>query len=289
MTIRHFKFFSKVAELGNITEASKELHVSQPTVSVAIKEIEAYYGIQLFDRINQRLRITREGTKFWHYANQMIKMYEDVDRAFKNPDTLGDFYVGASIAFGISRMPEIASRIEESMPTLNLKVNIHASDMIEEKVLSGALDLGVIEGVVHSDQLEAITIKEERLIPVCAKDYFLMGESTMTIEALAGEKILIREKNSGVREVFETIMETHGFEIKPHWESNSIQALIQAAIHGIGIAIVPEGLAISYVNSDVLDIVNVKDLHINRQQKIIYHKNKFESETMKMVIDMLRE
>ena len=72
MTLRHFRIFIEVASAGSITQAARNLYLTQPTVSTAVRELEEHYGTLFFDRINQRLRITGEGRRFLDYALHFI-------------------------------------------------------------------------------------------------------------------------------------------------------------------------------------------------------------------------
>ena len=100
MSIRHFRIFIAVAEEENITKAAKKLYLTQPTVSIAIKEIEEHYGARFFERINQRLHITEEGKRFLDYAKHFIAMYDEMEIAFKNTDFTGRLRIGASVNIG---------------------------------------------------------------------------------------------------------------------------------------------------------------------------------------------
>lgn len=89
MTIRHFRIFIAVANTGSITRAAQALYVSQPTVSVAIRELEQHYGTRLFERISQRLKITEAGRALLGYATHLISLYDEVEASFQNPDSHG--------------------------------------------------------------------------------------------------------------------------------------------------------------------------------------------------------
>lgn len=84
MTLRHFRIFIEVASTGSITQAARNLYLTQPTVSTAVRELEEHYGTLFFDRINQRLRITGEGRRFLDYARHFIQMYDEMELAFSN-------------------------------------------------------------------------------------------------------------------------------------------------------------------------------------------------------------
>ena len=90
MTLRHFRIFIEVASAGSITQAARNLYLTQPTVSTAVRELEEHYGTLFFDRINQRLRITGEGRRFLDYARHFIQMYDEMELAFSNSGISGD-------------------------------------------------------------------------------------------------------------------------------------------------------------------------------------------------------
>ena len=94
MTIRHLKVFTAVADMGGMSAAAKKLHVSQPTVSQAIAELEKYYGVKLFERLSQKLYLTKEGELMLSFSRHILdsfnQMEEAMDRAVKkrNPPQL---------------------------------------------------------------------------------------------------------------------------------------------------------------------------------------------------------
>ena len=107
LTIRHFRIFIAVAKTESITKAAQALYVTQPTVSVAIREMEQHYGTHFFDRINQRLRITEEGKALLSHATHLISIYDDIETSFQNPDALGILRIGASVNIGSYYLPDI--------------------------------------------------------------------------------------------------------------------------------------------------------------------------------------
>ena len=79
MTIRHFRIFIAVASYESITKAAEALYLTQPTVSVAVRELEEHYGTRFFERINQRLKITEEGKSLLSYASHLIALYDEIE------------------------------------------------------------------------------------------------------------------------------------------------------------------------------------------------------------------
>ena len=79
MTLRHLKIFCTVAKTGSITAAAEQLYISQPSVSVAIRELENYYGIRLFDRLSRRIYITDDGRRMLAYASHIVELVDEME------------------------------------------------------------------------------------------------------------------------------------------------------------------------------------------------------------------
>ncbi len=101
MTIKHLKLFLAVCNNDfNTTRAANELHTTQPAVSLAIRELEQYYGVVLFDRIGRRLKITEAGQRFQEYAFHIITLFDDMEKVMKDFESFGILRVGAIITIG---------------------------------------------------------------------------------------------------------------------------------------------------------------------------------------------
>ena len=82
MTLRHMKIFVTVYQHSSVTKAAGELHLAQPSVSLAVKELEEYYGIRLFERIGRGIRPTEAGSEFYSYALHIVSLFEDMEKKF---------------------------------------------------------------------------------------------------------------------------------------------------------------------------------------------------------------
>ena len=98
MTLRHMKIFLAVYQTQHITKAAQQLRMTQPAVTRAIQEIESYYGIRLFERINRKLYITQTGTMFYTYAVHIVDSFDQMEKGLRDWDQLGLLRVGTTIA-----------------------------------------------------------------------------------------------------------------------------------------------------------------------------------------------
>ena len=103
MTLRHMKIFVAVNQQKSITRASNSLHLAQPSVSLAIKELEEYYHIRLFDRLSRRIYPTENGYRFYEYALHIVSLFSEMENKIPAWDANAPLHIGSSITLGTCR------------------------------------------------------------------------------------------------------------------------------------------------------------------------------------------
>ncbi len=287
MTIRHLKIFLAVCDQEfNTTRAAKELHMKQPAVSLAVHELEQYYGVVLFDRIGRRLKITEAGQKLYEYAAHIIALFDDMEKGMRNWDSFGVIRVGASITIGSQFLPNYVKAFYSRYPGTKVRVIVGPSDELEKKILSNELDFALIEGATHIPSFISKEYMEDRLTVICpAKGSFQRGQE-ITIDEFRQQNFLLREQGSGTREVFERVIEQAGFSVTPIWEAMSTTALVNAVINGLGISVLPHRMISGPLEKGLVNAIYVKDLTFSRKFYVVYHKEKFLTSSAKAFIDL---
>jgi len=275
MTLRHLKIFVSVCRENSITLAAKKLYISQPAVSNTIKELESYYGVKLFDRISKKLYLTESGKIVFNYALHINSLFEELEATIKNSDTTGNLKIGSSITIGTHLMPNYIKEFSLRFPDIQTVVTIDSSDIIEKLVLDNELDFALIEGVIHSNSIISKDFINDELIVICDLENPLLKKEIVSIEDLSSQNFLMREKNSGTRELAESILLLHNISLNPIWESSSTEAIINGVSKGIGISILPLQLVQDFIDRAQIRKLEVDGLKFKRQYHIIYHKNKF--------------
>lgn len=290
MTIRHLKLFLSVCENGcNTTKAAEELHMTQPAVSLSIKELEQYYGVALFDRIGRRLKITEAGQRFLEYAAHIVSLFDDMEQGMRNWDSFGVLRVGASITIGSQFLPGYVKAFHQRCPGTEVRVLIGPSEQLEQKLMNNELDFALIEGISHSPSLISQAYMEDSLIVICpASGSFRPGQK-ISIEEFRNQKFLLREHGSGTRETFERVIEEAGFSVSPIWEAMSTTALVNAVIHGLGIAVLPCRMVTGALKQGLVNAVQVEGLNFRRKFHILYHKEKFLTSSARTFLELCRD
>ena len=287
MTLRHLKIFVAVYETGSTTAAGQKLYIAQPSISLAISELEDYYGIKLFDRIGKRLYKTEAGKNFYQYANHIVDLFDEMEKGIKNFDKSGIIRIGASVTIGNYLLPQYVKVFNESHPKMKVKSIIDNSDTIEHYVLGNNIDIGLIEGTVHSEYINCEHFMNDELVLICGKNHILANMDEIELDILKNEDLLLREKGSAGREICDGIFATHGIKLNPTWESTSTQAIVRAVSVGLGLSILPYLLVKDSVDRGEVKIINIKDISLKRKFSVIYHKNKFITQSAKDFINLL--
>jgi len=188
------KIFVIVCQENSITQASKKLFISQPAISGAIKEMEDYYGVKLFDRISKKIYLTEVGKTVLDYALHITSMFEELETKVRNSDTIGSLRIGSSITIGNQLMPKYIKHFSEKFPDIQTYVTINSSDIIEDLILSNELDIGLIEGLVHSDNIISKCFLKDELIVICDINNPLLEKEEITIKDLKTQRFIMREK-----------------------------------------------------------------------------------------------
>lgn len=289
MTLRHIKIFLVVCKYSNVTMAAKELFIAQPAASLAIKELEEYYGIKLFDRISKRLYITEPGKKLLSYASHITSLFDEMEKELKCYDSFSNLKIGATIATGTYFMPKYVEKFAEICPGVKINVYIENSKIIENKLLTNELDLAIIDGIIHSENIISEPILDDKLVIICSPKNPLAEKETVSLEEIKNQNFLLRERGSGTRELFDSILFSRGITIEPLWESISTRALVIAVQQNIGIAVLPYYLVKEELEKKIVSRVRIKNIKFVRKFNIIHHKNKYLSSSAMSFIDMCKK
>lgn len=273
----------------SITRAAEKLHMTQPATSLAIREMEEYYHTKLFERSGRGIRVTSAGTRLYPSAARLLSLYDEMDAEMKNWDTSGRLRIGSSISIGSCILPQLINRFSKKYPELELYVKVDSSDVIEQNILENHLDFALIEGSVHSEKLKSSVFLDDELVPVCSRFHPLAGAEDIELDSLKKEHFLMREPNSGTRQLADSSFALKNFQIKPAWESTSTAALINAVSIGLGISILPKRMLEKQLRMHQIASFTIRDLDLKRHYSLIYHENKFVSPTMQEFFDMLED
>lgn len=277
-----------VYDQQNMTAAAKQLFMTQPSVSQAIRELEEYYGVLLFERLSHKLYTTESGEKLYQYATHIIKLFDEAEESLKEDATCKKLIIGANYTVGSALIHKYIQRFNQLYPDAEIRVNINKASVLIEMLRSNELDLALMEESSEND-LKQEAFCDDRIVVVAAPGHPLLSKKDVTAADIAHEKLLLRERGAGVRNLFEFRMNQLGLSIQPYWESTSTTALIHAAINQIGVAVLPYQLVQDQIVSGALKELRIQNVDFTRKLAIYYHKNKFLTSAIKEFIQICKE
>lgn len=288
MTLRHMKIYVAVFQHSNITRAAEELHLAQPSVSLAVKELEEYYGVRLFERRGRRILPTEVGREFYGYALHIASLFDEMETRIKNWDRIGTLRIGTSITIGTHILPELLHRFQEQFPEVRTEAEINNSSLIERRVLDNAIDVGLIENQPEHEDICAVPFMRDELAAILPPGHALGRRKKITLEQLAEYPFLMREKGSAGREILDAAFALRQQAVHPIMESVSTQAIVRGVAEGLGVAVLPYLLVRRAIREGAVIQVSLAE-PMERNLNIIYHKSKYLTGNMNTFIELCKQ
>ncbi len=284
MTQNHMRIFVEVYRSLNMTRAAEKLNMTQPAVTRAIKDIESYYGIRLFERYNKGLYPTEKAKAVYYRALTIMSAFSTMEKELQDTNKIGTLRLGATISIGIYMLPKLVKEINERHPRLDVKVDIENGASIEKKLMSNELDIAFIEGPVMNPNLIKRSVFIDRLVVIAAPNSDI--EDEITLEQLSRQPILSREKGSVTRNYIESTFLSSDLTMNPIWESESAHAIINAVHENIGVSILPEKIVNHFIQTGWVREIGLSDVCLTKTDHIVVHKDKYISGVLKELLEM---
>ncbi|MCI6284819.1 LysR substrate-binding domain-containing protein [Selenomonas sp.] len=279
MTLRHFRIFQTVCRLSSMTAAANELHISQPSVSQAVRELEEHYGTALFDRIGRQLHLTSAGRALYGYATHILSLEHQAGEAMRGFAERGPLAVGATLSIGESVFVPMLAEFRATHPDVPIFSRIANTHDLEQRLLADDLDVALIEGDVHSAQLTAKPFLVDELVLLASPARGLAG--TVPREAIAGAPFLLREEGSGTRALFEAVMQAGELPYETAGVYNNSASILQAVAADLGLAALSERIAAPAIAAGGVTTFTVPGIRFHRTFRVVCHQNKYLTPTLR--------
>ena len=288
MTLRHLEIFAAVCAQESFTRAAEKLNMAQPAVSQAIRELEVFYNVRLFERMNRRIYLTEAGRTLQQYADTILSQMRESVEVLRESGARGSCAFGVHVTLGETRLAGILARLASELPEMQVRVCVQNSRETERMILQNELDFAVVHSVTVSPHYLTEPLLEESLAVVCGPAY-LPGREALTLSELAGERLLLRERGSGTRNSVDAVFQQGGIPVRPAVESISTAALLSCARAGLGITLLPRSLVEEDLAAGRLRELTVEGVQFLWIYFLVRHRNKYLTDGMRQVIRILRE
>ena len=289
MTLRYMEIFRALCQNEyNTTKTAQMLNMTQPAVSLAIKELESYYGIALFDRIGRKLVITTAGKKLDEYSTIIEGLFLDMETDMKNWNKQGIIRVGATLTIGTKFLPAHVKEFCKNNLKTKIKGFCGPTNILERKILDNEMDFAFSEGIAQDSSITSQPYMDDKLVVFCSADSKYNNGETISAEEFAKNKFVLREKDGGSRKFFDVACEKAGISVEPDWEYMNNCGVYNAVAAGLGIGVLSYRLVADGVAAGKVKTLKVEGLDLNRKFYIIKHKNKRLSQSAEQFIEFVK-
>ena len=240
LTLHRLELFLAVLDQGGVGRAGKARNISQPAVSEHLQGLEAYFGVALLERHGRTVRPTPAARLLEPYARQTLGFLRGAEQAVAALRGLrgGSLIVGASTTPGTYLLPTALGRFHKAHPGVALSLRIGDTREIENWVVAGQVELGVIGQAPLMPGLAAEPWVQDELVLIVARRHPLARRRSVKPAALRGEAYITREEGSSTRGVTEHYLARGGIVLTPAMELGSTEAIREAVAAGLGVALV---------------------------------------------------
>ncbi|MDH2895648.1 MULTISPECIES: DNA-binding transcriptional regulator YeiE [Rahnella] len=286
ITLRQLEVFAEVLKSGSTTQASVVLSLSQSAVSAALADIEGQLGVQLFDRVGKRLVINEHGRLLYPKALALLEQAGEIERLF-NQDN-GSLRIGASSTIGNYMLPGMIADYRLDFPHTPLELNVGNTNDVINAVADFRVDLGLIEGPCQMPELITQPWLDDELVVFVAPENPLAGQ-VVSLESLAREPWILRERGSGTREVLDHLLLPQLPDFNLVMELGNSEAIKHAVRHGIGISCLSRRVIAEQLASGSLVEIHLPVAPLVRKLYLIHHRQKHISGALSRFLTYCRE
>lgn len=289
MNIRQLEIFLVVCETMSITEAAKQLYLSQPAISKTIRELEADIGVLFFDRINGKLYLNEEGKIFRIKADQLMKDFKSLESFKKYSDKEVPLRIGTSLTIAMNSLPYAVNQFKTKYPKPPLKIYSENVQQIQRRLLNGEIDIAFTEGFESNQGFDVELLSKYSLFLVCSTQNEFAANEKINRDDLLKLPFLLREKGSTLRNCFDELTHKLNVDISPVLESVNTEVLIRAAKSGIGITVLPEPLAIGYLNEKIFKCLHIENYNMSTTNYALTLKGKIRNKRHYDIIECFKK
>ena len=228
-----------VSQLGSFAAAAEKLHTSESAISKRMTELEAVFGVALFDRSLRSARLSRRGAEVVESAQVILEQRNQLlARMGRAELAVRMFRVGVTELVALTWLPRLVEIFRSDFPRISFEPEVDLSTVLCEKLAAGSIDLAIVPPVFNLLGIKAVPLQEMELAWVCRPGTVPVG-SVQTLAQLAGFPVLAQTGRSGVDMVYETWFQQQRISLKKTYAGNSLVALAAVTASGVGISYLP--------------------------------------------------
>lgn len=285
MHMDELETFITLVQERNFTKTSIRRSLSQPTVSVHIRNLEREFSSTLFHRTTKSLHVTAEGAFFYEQALKIKHLYEQTKESLyqKQQQAEGHIRIGTSFTIGEYILPQLIARLRKDYPLIEISITMGNSHSVIDAVRSFEVDIGFVESETTLKEVILTPFQQDRLRVVCSG----LVDKPIGIGELQNQTWVIRESGSGTRSSFDHLVDTNHIELGSTIIFSSTHGIKESVKNNLGYAFLSEATIQNELKDQTLQTVDIAGLQEERSFSYVLTKGTVPGRNLELLLGYL--
>lgn len=277
MDLWQLHIFCKVVEYKSFSKAGKAVHLSQPTISSHIRDLEDHFGCRLVDRLARQAAPTKAGELLYTYARRLLCLRDETETALAEFQgrIKGRLVIGGSTIPGTYILPRIVGAFTRNHPEVTVSLSIGDTDKIIEETLNGTIEFGIVGAKSKDKRITQEKVIEDEMRLIVPAGHPWAGEKEIPASRLLAEPFISRERGSGTLKSIQISLGRRAVSMDAFTivaEMGSTEAVCQGIKSGMGISILSTLAVAEELQAGTLKALSIEGVDLNRAFYLTTHK-----------------
>jgi len=275
LTLRQLQCFSAVARNLSFTRAAEALHLTQPAVSMQIRQLENQTGIALTEQIGKKIFLTEAGEEVFRYAKSILQQVDEMDDVLNKMKGLAGGHLRiAAISSANYFAPKLLGVFHQRFPDVGVSMDVTRQQSVLKQVADNEVDMSIMGQPPEGMNVDAIPFMDNPLVIIASPGHELAKRKNIALKRLEQETFLTRESGSGTRGAMHRFFRQHKLKLTTGMEMGSLEGIKQSVQAELGLGLVPKGSVEIELELKKLAVLNIKGMPIERHWYVVLHKGK---------------
>jgi DNA-binding transcriptional LysR family regulator len=273
--LRQLRVFESAASHRSFSRAAEQMHLTQPGVSMHVKELEANVGLPLFERLGKTLFVTEAGAELLTRVREILRTIKDAEDTLDQLKGLRRGLINIGVVSTAKYfVPSLLARFRKGYPQLEIRLSVSNRDSIIEQLVANQIDLAIMGRSPLELDTIAEPFAENPHVIIAATDHPLARRRRIAIEAICKETFIVREPGSGTRMAMQKFFAERELSCKVGMEMASNETIKQAVMAGMGVAFLSRHTIELELQTSKLVILDVRGTPVIRHWHVAHLSKK---------------
>jgi DNA-binding transcriptional LysR family regulator len=271
VSLRQLRVFEAAASNRSFSKAAAALHLTQPGVSMHIKELEANAGLPLFERIGRKLYVTEAGQQLLVRAREILRALKDAEDTLDNLRGLRRGLINLAVVSTAKYfVPQLLSRFQRDFPELEIRLMVNNRDSVIEQLATNEVDLAIMGRSPETSDIHAEAFAKNPHVVIASPEHALAGQRDIPVDVVARQKFIVREPGSGTRLAMQQYFTEHRLVFNVAMEMASNETIKQAVMAGMGLSFISRHTIDLEIQTRRLAVLDVRGMPVIRHWHVAH-------------------